>query len=425
MPLDGDLTSTISSGADEYGVPPTCRSGAAADLSDQVYDNTLYGGSSPRADVTGSTTGGDFDYGRPNGTLDSDDSTYWSGLSAQPAMGRKKLSSYSNAADLRNRKGLAGYEWDPAVKKYHVRNRVLDPEIGRWTRRDPLGYVDGTGLYAYPMGMAAIDPMGLTCISASDCGRNDITPWVPGDGSWPPDGATCVATTSSYEECVDCCRQYSPEPGRSGRPSKDCLKSCDWLFNPGVDLPGSPDRPCGAVRDGATDDECCDAAQACLRDMGAAASVFCCDGRQVICLADDHGGAPGSPGRDPIRICSENHEKCHARRTPLDCSDTDGQLVALGGSRGHLREGKSVHAPTLSGGAYGTHDTSAPPRRVATQCNRESTGHVICWSSIVRMLQLIAGAEADGDCDALFLHVVRIIVCHHTNAGLCGTCFEG
>ncbi|MCB9846315.1 MAG: hypothetical protein H6811_10065 [Phycisphaeraceae bacterium] len=184
-----DLTATISSGADDYGVP-----NGAADLSDQVYYNTLYGGSSPRADVTGSTTGGDFDYGRPNGTLDSDDSTYWSGLSAQPAMGRKKLSSYTNASDLRNRKGLAGYEWDPAIKKYHVRNRVLDPEIGRWTRRDPLEYSYGPNVYSYvnasPMVMT--DQSGLgNCIpgfeeqvfSKPTCMSHDV-PVLPPPGDY-------------------------------------------------------------------------------------------------------------------------------------------------------------------------------------------------------------------------------------------------
>ncbi|MCB9845515.1 MAG: hypothetical protein H6811_05985 [Phycisphaeraceae bacterium] len=149
-----------------------------ADPGDQVYDNTLYRGNRPRADVTGSTTGGDFHphagRGRPNGTLDSDDSTYWSGLSAQPAMGRKKLSSDTNASDLRNRRSLAGYEWDPAVKKYHVRNRVLDPEIGRWTRRDPLGYVDGASLYNYvnALCLLASDPMGLQC-TARNCRSDD------------------------------------------------------------------------------------------------------------------------------------------------------------------------------------------------------------------------------------------------------------
>ena len=67
--------------------------------------------------------------------------------------------------------GYAGYVWDPALSSatgaaagvgsepytdpvlasayYHVRHRVYDAANGRWTRRDPLGYVDGTNLLAY------------------------------------------------------------------------------------------------------------------------------------------------------------------------------------------------------------------------------------------------------------------------------------
>ncbi len=63
------------------------------------------------------------------------------------------------------RKLYAGYELDPYLSgtKYHVRNRVYDAAQGRWSRRDPLGYVDGMGLYEYVGGRAVIatDPMGL------------------------------------------------------------------------------------------------------------------------------------------------------------------------------------------------------------------------------------------------------------------------
>jgi RHS repeat-associated protein len=48
-----------------------------------------------------------------------------------------------------NRKGYAGYEYDPAIVSYHVRHRVYLPEIGRWNTRDPLGYVDGMSVYEY------------------------------------------------------------------------------------------------------------------------------------------------------------------------------------------------------------------------------------------------------------------------------------
>jgi RHS repeat-associated protein len=65
--------------------------------------------------------------------------------------------------DVGNRKGYAGYEWDEAVSKYHVRNRVLDPHLGRWTRRDPLGYVDGMSVYEYGTSkpLTSLDRLGL------------------------------------------------------------------------------------------------------------------------------------------------------------------------------------------------------------------------------------------------------------------------
>jgi RHS repeat-associated protein len=62
-----------------------------------------------------------------------------------------------------NRKGYAGYEYDHSVVAYHVRHRVYVPEIGRWTKRDPLGYVDGMGLQGYVRQRVVLtaDPSGL------------------------------------------------------------------------------------------------------------------------------------------------------------------------------------------------------------------------------------------------------------------------
>lgn len=79
---------------------------------------------------------------------------------------------------VNNRRGYAGYEYDPTFEGagrhlYHVRHRVYDADIGRWTRRDPLGYVDGTSLYEYVRSRAitTIDPMGQASAScASSCG---------------------------------------------------------------------------------------------------------------------------------------------------------------------------------------------------------------------------------------------------------------
>lgn len=64
------------------------------------------------------------------------------------------------------RAGYAGYQWDPSGNIYHVRHRVYRTDLGRWTRRDPLGYVDGMGLYEYVRGMSVVgvDPMGLALV---------------------------------------------------------------------------------------------------------------------------------------------------------------------------------------------------------------------------------------------------------------------
>jgi len=42
---------------------------------------------------------------------------------------------------------FCGYRFDPESGLYHVRRRVYHPTLGRWLQRDPLGYVDGMGLY--------------------------------------------------------------------------------------------------------------------------------------------------------------------------------------------------------------------------------------------------------------------------------------
>jgi RHS repeat-associated protein len=51
----------------------------------------------------------------------------------------------------------------PASSLYSVRHRVLHSDLGRWTRRDPLGYVDGMSLYSYVQALVllATDAFGL------------------------------------------------------------------------------------------------------------------------------------------------------------------------------------------------------------------------------------------------------------------------
>ncbi|MBS0195418.1 MAG: hypothetical protein JSR77_01540 [Planctomycetes bacterium] len=64
----------------------------------------------------------------------------------QSAYGKRASSGRGVLSRVGVRKGYAGYEWDPATGQDHVRHHVYLPEMGRWGRRDPAGYVDGAHL---------------------------------------------------------------------------------------------------------------------------------------------------------------------------------------------------------------------------------------------------------------------------------------
>ncbi len=55
-----------------------------------------------------------------------------------------------------------GYRFDSETGLYHVRRRYYVPPLGRWLSRDPIGYVDGMGLYEYVACRPTvwIDPFG-------------------------------------------------------------------------------------------------------------------------------------------------------------------------------------------------------------------------------------------------------------------------
>ena len=75
-----------------------------------------------------------------------------------------------------NRKGYAGYELEIGLlgSKCHVRNRVLDEELGRWTRRDPIEYADGMSLYV-PNAIVPIVPWAWHHIRGTRCWWR----WIP------------------------------------------------------------------------------------------------------------------------------------------------------------------------------------------------------------------------------------------------------
>ena len=62
-----------------------------------------------------------------------------------------------------NRIGYAGYITAATPELWIARNRILNASIGAWTRRDPLGFVDGMSVYEYVKSgpIQGIDPQGL------------------------------------------------------------------------------------------------------------------------------------------------------------------------------------------------------------------------------------------------------------------------
>lgn len=60
---------------------------------------------------------------------------------------------------------FTGRRFDAETGIYYYRNRYFDSEVGRFISRDPLGYVDGMGLYEYVSAMTPqfTDPTGLLC----------------------------------------------------------------------------------------------------------------------------------------------------------------------------------------------------------------------------------------------------------------------
>ncbi|MBK9189663.1 MAG: RHS repeat-associated core domain-containing protein [Phycisphaerales bacterium] len=125
-------------------------------------------------------------------------------------MGRGVLSAGGPGGAVGNRRGYAGYEYAPELEGtgaagrhlYHVRNRVYDADVGRWTRRDPLGYVDGMGLYEYVKSrpLIAVDPTGqlaLECAAGAMFGGT-----AAAIGAWLSGGNVgCAMANGAFTGC--------------------------------------------------------------------------------------------------------------------------------------------------------------------------------------------------------------------------------
>lgn len=177
---DGYLAEQIRYSA--YGTPTSFQRGDIADDAGNALPSTgvnsgvndgdynlffqEYIGAGAPADMADDTGGWLPSWGLNNGVNDGDYNFFFAVYWEDGVFGRGALSN------LGNRHGYAGYEYDPILTGgyYHVRNRVYDSGNGRWTRRDPLGYVDGMGLYQYCQDRpeVLVDPFGL-CGNTLDC----------------------------------------------------------------------------------------------------------------------------------------------------------------------------------------------------------------------------------------------------------------
>jgi len=184
----------------------------AADFIGTPYDWDL-DGDTDNADRTGFAT----------------DSSNYAGV--VPSRGQVSLAS------IANRKGYAGYEFDGLVERYHVRHRVYVPEMGRWTRRDPIGYVDGMGLYEY-VGARAItakDPSGL----CGSCAGNAIA-----DAYVATPAALSVAPnhrcSKTFEMCCGISIKVDWECGNGISTGETCPVTVLKIFR----IPGDPKSEC-------------------------------------------------------------------------------------------------------------------------------------------------------------------------------------
>ena len=213
----------------------------------------------------------------PNNTVDANDGTTLTNLKAAGySAGYGVLST--SAVD--NRKGYAGYEFDPVLNGdgscsgvsaplYHVRNRVLNCHTGKWIQRDPLGYVDGPELQEYANSQPGdnTDPWGLYCAA---CNSNSVK--APSATAQQPTAPVVVPTIP-----------YDPVPTGCG-PSHFCWVECQLRNRPGTTL---------------------------------YATNLCYDGRLIICICN-RAVIPGQSGlSDHVNACMLAYEQSLAAY--LDC----------------------------------------------------------------------------------------------------------
>jgi RHS repeat-associated protein len=259
-----------------------------------------------------------------DGTVDSSDSTIHSGQSGY-ALGRGNLSrNPSLTGGVGSRLGYAGYAWEPSASRYHVRHRVLDPIRGRWSKRDPLGYVDAPTMYAYVSNraMAAVDPLGLS--------RFEVV--LPPDGGIPhsnPNAGPKYAC-APYAE-IGGSEQFQANPscpiaGTTGS-AQNPNNNSDYLgYDPLDCIPGNVKSIPQGIPSNADTDKCCqsECPRLSKNKTGAIGVTGCCGSTVVSCVFTyrtarwaRYWGAEGMAVAAAL-ICNELHERDHQPRHDCD-----------------------------------------------------------------------------------------------------------
>jgi len=231
-------------------------------------------------------------------------------------LGRGVLSSTA----VNNRRGYAGYEHDPTFEGaptsgrhlYHVRHRVYDAGVGRWTRRDPLGYLDGMSLYEYVESAPVenTDPKGL--LTRSCAGGGCAAAYPPDSPRWPGGPGPGIGPRLP-EPC--------PTPGSGSPPTPGLIvpipKKPPWTPPPGKKSPPriDPDWIDCFASCRFTAERWQAACKTCTKPGGMQACVLAADtamkGCQAACIS---GGEPTdrSPADLMWKAMCETLKKCKA-----------------------------------------------------------------------------------------------------------------
>jgi len=236
---DGDLLERV-----RYTPYGEARHWKAADLDgdgdvDDDDKDILWDAWGNSSDIADAAYNADADINR-DGTVDGTDDGIRL-FSIGPALPAGQISEVDNPI------GYAGYVFNAADATYLVRNRCYEPEMGRWLERDPLGFVDGLGLYEY-----------TTCSPTNYPDPFGLLTGCAGPPPPPPSRPSCVSSSEwsngqqNLQRAILACRNR--------RITVEC-KQC----NP---LPGGG-APCGFVPTGTTEVTICSNAPAgCSETIG-------------------------------------------------------------------------------------------------------------------------------------------------------------